>query len=46
MAASVFEDKDTRPDDKMLAGALGKSNRLWQEIKKHLKAEYGELINN
>ena len=44
MAASVFEDKATMPDDKMLAGVLGKSNRLWQEIKKHLKAEYGELI--
>ena len=44
MAASVFEDKDNRPDNKMLAKALGKSNRLWQEIKKQLKAEYGELI--
>ncbi|MHC4324867.1 MAG: DUF3788 family protein [Planctomycetota bacterium] len=44
MAASVFEDKTTMPDDKMLAGALGKSSRLWQEIKKNLKAEYGELI--
>ena len=44
MAASVFEDKDTMPDDKMLAEALGKSNRLWWGIKKHLKAEYGELI--
>jgi hypothetical protein len=44
MAASVFEDKDNKPDDKMLAKALGKSNRLWQDIKKLLKAEYGELI--
>jgi hypothetical protein len=44
MAASVFEDKDTRPDDKMLAVVLGKSNRLWLQIKKNLKAEYGELI--
>jgi hypothetical protein len=44
MAASVFEDKATMPDDKMLAKALGNSNRLWQDIKKHLKAEYGELI--
>jgi len=44
MAASFFEDKATMPDDEMLAGALGKSNRLWQEIKKHLKAEHGELI--
>jgi len=46
MAASVFEDKATRPDDKMLAKALGKSNRLWQEIKKNLKVEYGELIED
>ena len=44
MSVSVFEDKTTMPDDKMLAKALGKSNRLWQEIKKHLKAEYGELV--
>jgi hypothetical protein len=46
MAASVFEDKANIPDDKMLAKALGKSHRLWQEIKKHLKAEYGELIED
>jgi hypothetical protein len=46
MAASVFDDKSTMPDDKMLAKALGKSNRLWQEIKKNLKAEYGELIED
>lgn len=44
MSVSVFEDKATMPDDKMLAEALGKSNRLWQEIKKNLKTEYGELI--
>ena len=43
MSVSVFEDKATMPDDKMLDKALGKSNRLWREIKKHLKAEYGEL---
>ena len=46
MAASIFEDKDTIPDNKMLAKALGKSNRLWQDVKKHLKAEYGELIED
>ena len=44
MTASVFEDKATMPDDKMLAVALDNSNRLWLQIKKHLKAEYGELI--
>ena len=46
MAASVFEDKATKPDDKMLAMALGKSSRLWLQIKKNLKAEYGELIED
>ena len=46
MSASVFEDKDTMPDDKMLAKALGKSNQLWQEIKKNLKVEYGGLIED
>ena len=46
MSVSIFEDKDTRTNDKMLAKALGKSNRLWQEIKKNLRAEYGELFNN
>jgi len=30
----------------MLARVLGKSNRLWKEIKKHLKAEYGELTED
>ena len=46
MSASVFDDKATMPDDDILAKALGKSNQLWQEIKKHLKAEYGELIED
>ena len=44
MAVSVFEDEATMPDDEMLAKALGKSNRLWKDIRKHLSAEYGELI--
>jgi len=44
MAASIFDDKTTEPNDKMLAGVLGKSNQLWQEITKNLKAKYGELI--
>ncbi len=43
MASSVFNDKAKKPDDLMLAGALGKSNRLWRKIKEHLEAEYGEL---
>ncbi|MHC4113281.1 MAG: DUF3788 family protein [Planctomycetota bacterium] len=44
MAVSFFGDKDTKPTNQKLAKALGKSNSLWKEIKKNLKAEYGELI--
>lgn len=43
MAASFFGDKTTIPTDRMLSKALGDSNRLWKQIKKHLKTEYGEL---
>ena len=43
MAVSFFGDKDKKPTNQKLAKALGKSNNLWKEIKKNLKAEYGEL---
>lgn len=43
MAASIFNDKEKKPAAQKLARVLGESNSLWKEIKKHLKAEYGEL---
>ncbi|MHC4328327.1 MAG: DUF3788 domain-containing protein [Planctomycetota bacterium] len=46
MAVSVFDDKAAKPTNRMLARALGKSNGLWKEIKKNLKAEYGELTED
>ena len=46
MAASIFDDKAAKPTPQKLARALGKSNSLWKEIKKHLKAEYGELTED
>ncbi|UCF15173.1 MAG: DUF3788 domain-containing protein [Phycisphaerales bacterium] len=46
MAASVFDDKATRPTAQRLARVLGGSNTLWKEIRKHLKAEYGELTED
>ncbi len=46
MAASVFGDKASKPTAQKLARVLGESNGLWKEIKKHLKAEYGELIED
>ena len=46
MAASVFDDKASKPTAQKLARVLGESNGMWKEIKKHLKAEYGELIED
>ena len=46
MAASIFDDKEKKPTPQKLARALGESNGLWKEIKKHLKAEYGELTDH
>ena len=46
MAVSVFDDKAVEPTNRMLVRALGKSNGLWKEIKKHLRAEYGELTED
>jgi hypothetical protein len=44
MAVSFFGDREKKPSNQKLAKALGKSNSLWKEIKKNLKADYGELI--
>ncbi|MHC4296698.1 MAG: DUF3788 domain-containing protein [Planctomycetota bacterium] len=47
MAASVFDDKANKPTAQKLARVLGsESNGLWKEIKKHLKVEYGEMIED
>ncbi len=46
MAASVFDDKASKPTAQELARVLGESNGLWKGIKKHLKAEYGELTED
>ena len=46
MAVSVFDDKPAKPTPQKLARALGESNSLWKQIKKHLKAEYGELTED
>jgi hypothetical protein len=46
MADTFFGDKSKKPDDKMLKEALGKTYKLWKEIKKHLKEAYGELTED
>jgi len=44
MSSSIFPDKSTQPDGRMLAEALGRAYSLWAEIKSHIQAEYGELV--
>jgi len=44
MSSSVFSDKSVRPDDRQLAAALGRAYPLWLEIKCHIQAEYGEMV--
>lgn len=46
MASSIFDDKNKKPNDKMLREVLGKTTKLWEEIKNHLTLEYGELIED
>ena len=44
MAEIVFGDKAKKPDDSSLAEVLGESGLIWEEIKKHLIEEYGEIL--
>jgi hypothetical protein len=44
MSASIFTDKNLQPDDQILFEALGETNQIWEEINKHLKSVYGELV--
>jgi len=46
MAGLIFDDKNKKPSDKMLKDALGKTYKLWEEIKKHLKKEYGQTTED
>ena len=45
MSKSVFIDKSNQPDNQMLSEALGETFQVWEEIKRHLKSDYGELIH-
>jgi len=40
MALSVFDDKSKEPNDSDLADALGKTKRLWDDLRKHVAQEY------
>jgi len=40
MATSIFDDKSKKPDDKAISEALGKTKKLWDELKGHVLDEY------
>ncbi len=44
MALSVLDDKAVVPDEKQLAVAIGKSIRLWSEIRGHIFERYGKVV--
>jgi hypothetical protein len=44
MAAGILDEEAAKLDNEMPAISLGESKRLWKEIKKHLSAECGKLI--
>jgi hypothetical protein len=43
MALSAFDDKASMPDDDMVVTALGDNFRLWDNIRQHLTATYGNM---
>lgn len=43
MALSAFDDKTKPPQDDDLAAVLGKSYRLWKELKEAISAKYAPI---
>ena len=43
MALSILDDKSRTPNDEELTEALGRTSRLWNELKKHLASQYEPL---
>ena len=43
MALSVFDDKSGKPKAAELAEALGRTSKLWDELKGHLSSQYDPL---
>lgn len=44
MAEIVFDDKAKIPEENELLDAFGPAAKYWKELKKHLKEEYGPVI--
>ena len=44
MSANIFNDKSHKPTEQDLSEKLGSTNKYWEEIKKSLCEEYGDLV--
>lgn len=44
MALSVLEDKAVVPDDEQLEAAIGKSFKLWNDIRRHIVERYDKIV--
>ena len=42
MSASIFDDKNLKPNDKLLAEKLGDVYRLWENVKNHISSDFGQ----
>jgi hypothetical protein len=45
MSSSVFTDKSIEPDASRLAEALGATAPIWSDLRDHLEAKYGPLVD-
>ena len=43
MALSIFDDKSKTPQESELAEALGRTSKLWDELKSHLSSRFDPL---
>lgn len=46
MLTNVLMEKSVKPNNEQLSGVLGKTYKLWEDLKKHLIEEHGELIED
>ncbi|MFZ0033530.1 MAG: DUF3788 family protein [Sedimentisphaerales bacterium] len=44
MALSIFEDKNSQPDDAVLAKNLGRTKSLWNDLIRHITLEYEPVV--
>lgn len=44
MSSSIFSDKLIKPDKQNLVEALQNTYKLWEEIRKYIRSEFGETV--